>query len=388
MAAPEDQQPVRQGRDGPRTRPRGTFGALTQLLGRLGLVGASAVLVVVAILAAEAVHALILTVRGAPYQLQFVFEVAMVTLVVATPIIVYAQIIIRQLSRSRRAMKQMTERLAIAVDGAEEANRAKSQFLANMSHELRTPLNAIIGFSDLIHSQQFGSVGNPRYLDYVKDINKSGHHLLSIINDILDLSKIEAGRASVQDEEEFNIAAVLEATMRMMRPLADREGVLLETSIESRGLRLIAVERMVCQILLNLLSNAVKFTPPSGRVVLSALRTAEGALLVAVSDTGLGMAPHEIKIALTPFGQIQNAHSRKHAGTGLGLPLAKAMMEMHGGTLRVASAPGQGTTVSLLFPPERVVVRPDSAGNAPDAREQSASPPQAAGGPDLVQRVA
>ncbi len=388
MSAPEDQQPAAEGRDGLRARPRGASSAATQMLGRLGLPGATAVLVVIAVLAAEVVHALILTVRGAPYRLQFVIEVALVTLVVATPIIVYAQLIIRQLARSRRALKQMTERLVIAVDGAEQANRAKSQFLANMSHELRTPLNAIIGFSDMIHSQQFGSVGNPRYLDYVKDINKSGHHLLSIINDILDLSKIEAGRASVQDEEEFNVAAVLDATMRMMRPLADREGVLLETSLESRDLRLIAVERMVCQILLNLLSNAVKFTPPGGRVVLSALRNAEGALLVAVSDTGLGMTPQEIKIALTPFGQIQNAQSRRHAGTGLGLPLAKAMIEMHGGSLRVASAPGQGTTISLLFPRERVVARPDSAGNSPGGREQSSPPAQAAGGPDLVQRVA
>jgi signal transduction histidine kinase len=217
---------------------------------------------------------------------------------------------------------------------------------------------------------------------------RNTERLIRIVNDILDLSKIEAGRANLQDEEEFNIAAVLDATIRMMRPLADREGVAIEMSLESRDLRLIAVERMVCQILLNLLSNAVKFTPRSGHVVVSALRTAEGALLVAVADTGLGMAPHEIKIALTPFGQIQNAQSRRHAGTGLGLPLAKAMMEMHGGSLRVASAPGQGTTVSLLFPPERVVAPSDSTGNAPEARARSSSPPQTSGGHDLAQRVA
>ena len=370
-------------------RSRGTLAGLTHQLGRLGLGGASAVVVCIAVLLAEATHIVFVALRGDPYPLQFAIDVAAVTVIVATPIIVYAQLIIRQLGTSRRALKQVTEHLAIAVDGAEQANVAKSQFLANMSHELRTPLNAIIGFSDMIHSEPFGPVGSPRYLDYVKDISKSGHHLLSIINDILDLSKIEAGRANVQDEEEFNVAAVLEATMRMMRPLAEREGVALEMSLEGRGLRLLAVERMVCQILLNLLSNAVKFTPAGGRAILSAMRTAEGGLLVAVTDTGLGMAPHEIKIALTPFGQVRNPHSRKHAGTGLGLPLAKAMVEMHGGSLRVASAPGQGTTVSLFFPPERVQVSAEAgpAAAAPDGRERSSAQPEARDS-DRVQRVA
>jgi len=360
-------QPAHGKRNAERPSARGAFDGVTHGLGRMGLGGAAAVLVSVAVLLAEGAHILFVALRGDPYLLQFAIDVAVVTVIVATPIIVYAQLIIRALGASRRALKQVTEHLAIAVDAAEQANVAKSQFLANMSHELRTPLNAVIGFSDMIQSQQFGPVGNPRYLDYVKDIGKSGHHLLSIINDILDLSKIEAGRTSVQDEEEFNVAAVLEATMRMMRPLAEREGVALEASLDGRGLRLVAVERMVCQILLNLLSNAIKFTPPGGRVTLSAVRTAEGGLLIAVADTGLGMAAHEIKIALTPFGQIRNAHSRKHAGTGLGLPLAKAMMELHGGSLRVASAPGQGTTVSVHFPQERVVLRAEPT----ESREQS-----------------
>ena len=359
-------------------------GALTRWLGRIGYAGATIVLVLVAVLLALAAHAAFAALRGEFYTLRFALEVTAVTVVVATPIVVYAQLVIRQLAASRRTLKQVTERLAIAVDAAEQANVAKSQFLANMSHELRTPLNAIIGFSDMIEAQKFGPVGNPRYLDYVKDIGKSGHHLLGIINSILDLSKIEAGRASVQDEEEFNVAAVLDASLRMMRPLADRENVALELSVEGRGLRLVAAERMVCQILLNLLSNAVKFTPAGGRVALSAVRTAEGGLLLAVADTGLGMTPNEIKIALTPFGQVQNAQSRKHAGTGLGLPLAKAMVELHGGALRVVSAPGQGTTVSLLFPPERVAVRTEAA----DARDASIAPAQGAGGSGPARRVA
>jgi signal transduction histidine kinase len=349
----------------------------------MGLGGASVALVGVAIVLAEAAHILFVLLRGDPYLLQFAIDVAVVTFVVATPIIVYAQIIIRQLGTSRRALKQVTEHLAIAVDAAEQANVAKSQFLANMSHELRTPLNAIIGFADMIQAQHFGPVGNPKYIDYVKDIGKSGHHLLGIINGILDLSKIEAGRANVQDEEEFNVAAVLEASLRMMRPLAERENVALELAAEGRGLRLVAVERMVCQILLNLLSNAVKFTPAGGRVSLSAVRTADGGLLVAVADSGLGMTPNEIKIALTPFGQVHNAQSRKHTGTGLGLPLAKAMIELHGGSLRVVSAPGQGTTVSLLFPAERVVVREE-----PSEQRDGRAPSQDFGGGDLARRVA
>ncbi len=383
-------QPVRpapRNGDAARNGTRGALGGLTHALGQLGLSGASAVLVAVAVVLAEATHILFVLLRGDEYFLWFAIDVAVVTVIVATPIVVYSQLIIRQLGASRRALKQVTEHLAIAVDAAEQANVAKSQFLASMSHELRTPLNAIIGFSDMIQAQQFGPIGNPRYLDYVKDISKSGHHLLGIINEILDLSKIEAGRASVQDEEEFNVAAVLEATTRMIRPLAERENVALEMSVESRGIRLLAVERMVCQILLNLLSNAVKFTPAGGRVNLSAVRTPEGGLLVAVADTGVGMAPHEIKVALTPFGQVNSAHSKKHAGTGLGLPLAKAMMEVHGGALRVVSAPGQGTTVSAYFPPERVSLRPDS-GAAPDAREHPAAQSQPAIGSDLAQRVA
>ena len=351
--------------------------ALTRWLGRLGYVGASAVLVATAVLLALGAHAAFAALSGETYSLRFAAEIAAVMFAVATPIVLYAQRVIRQLDSSRRVLKRMTERLAVAVDSAERANVAKSQFLANMSHELRTPLNAIIGFSDLIQAETFGPVGNARYIEYLKDISKSGHHLLGIVNGILDLSKIEAGRASVQDEEEFNVAAVLDASLRMMRPLADREKIALELAVEARGLRLVAVERMVCQILLNLLSNAVKFTPAGGRVALSAVRTPEGGLLVAVADTGLGMTPAEVKIALTPFGQVQSAQGRKHLGTGLGLPLANAMMELHGGSLRVASAPGQGTTVSLLFPPERVAIRADAGearGRAAAERGRSGAP--------------
>ncbi len=227
---------------------------LARWLGRIGYTGASALLIAMAVLLAVGAHAAFAALHGETYALRFAAEVAAVTLAVAAPIVLFAQRVIRQLNASRRVLKHLSERLAVAVDAAEQGNVAKSQFLANMSHELRTPLNAIIGFSDMIQSETFGPVGNPRYVEYLKDISKSGHHLLGIINSILDLSKIEAGRAGVQDEEEFNVPAVLDASLRMMRPLAEREKIALELTVEARGLRLVAVERMVCQILLNLLS--------------------------------------------------------------------------------------------------------------------------------------
>src|SRR5689334_333868 len=279
---PRPVQPAANKSDAERASARVPLRRITRWFGRLGYWGTTAVLVALAVLLALGAHSVLAVARGGFYSWHFALDVAIVTLVVATPIILYAQGVIRQLATSRGALKNMTERLAIAVDAAEQSNVAKSQFLANMSHELRTPLNAIIGFSDMIQSQQFGPVGNERYIDYVKDIAKSGHHLLSIINDILDLSKIEAGRASIQDEEEFNLAAVIEATIRMVRPLAERGHVAIEASLECRGLRLIAVERMVCQILLNLLSNAIKFTPAGGRINVSAMGTSDGGLLIAV----------------------------------------------------------------------------------------------------------
>jgi len=338
-----------------RTRVGGMLRWLTRWLGHIGLPAATAVLVATAVLLAELAHFAITAARGAAFGLNFALEIAAVTVAVSLPLVLYAQIVIRRHAEARRALKRVTERLAIAVNAAEQANQTQTQFLANMSHELRTPLNAIIGFADLIQAETLGPVGQPRYLDYVKDIAQSGHHLLRIINDILDLSKIEAGHSDLRDEDEFNLAAVIDASLRMIRPLADRQGVALEVGGDPRGLRLLAVERMICQILLNLLSNAVKFTPKGGRISLGAARGADGGLIVAVTDTGLGMTPDEINVALKPFGQVANAMSRKHAGTGLGLPLAKAMMELHGGSLVIGSAPGKGTTVSLGFPPARVI---------------------------------
>jgi len=361
-----------------RARPTRVGGALrgaSRWLERIGIPAATAILVSFAIAGAMLSHYIIGVARGASFGWGFAAEIAAVTILLATPFVVFAQLIIRRHAAARRSLKHVTERLAIAVDTAERANQSQTQFLANMSHELRTPLNAIIGFSDLIQTQKLGPVGHQRYLDYVKDISQSGHHLLRIINDILDLAKIQAGRSDIRDEEEFNLSAVIDATLRMMRPLAERQGVALEVAGDLRGLRLLAVERMVCQILLNLLSNAVKFTPANGRVALGATANAEGGLVIAVTDTGVGMTAEDITVALTPFGPVGKAMSRKHAGTGLGLPLAKAMMELHGGSLMIASVPGRGTTVSLTFPPARFI-RPK--GEAARVTAANAEPGEAA----------
>ncbi len=241
-----------------------------------------------------------------------------------------------------------------AREDAEMANRAKSEFLANMSHELRTPLNAIIGFSEIIRNQMLGEIGNDHYREYVSDIHASGQHLLSIINDILDLSKIEAGREDLL-EDVFDPTAVVDSSVRLVQERAQSSRIDVSVSKSRNSPRMRGDQRKVKQIIINLLSNAVKFTPPEGRVVVSTGIDADGGFRIAVADTGIGMAREQIEIALAPFGQVDGAHDRKHAGTGLGLPLAKSLTELHNGRLEIESTPGAGTTVTVHFPPERLV---------------------------------
>ena len=316
---------------------------------------ATALVVGVVVIAALALHLLIGWMLRAPPPPSMLFAAALVAALVATPIVAYAQNLIRSLAASRRTLKKMTERLAVALHEAEQANHAKSRFLADMSHELRTPLNAIIGFSDIIREQRLGPVENAKYLDYAKDINESGLHLLGIISDILDLSKIEGGKGDAAQASEFAAVDAVEMAMRMIRSLAERQGVNIELVPIAPTLGLHAIERMVRQVLINILSNAVKFTSAGGIVRITAERLGGGALAIAVSDSGVGMTVEDIKVALTPFGQVANVPNRIHAGTGLGLPLAKAMMEMHGGNLSIQSALHQGTRVVLTFPPDRVL---------------------------------
>ena len=241
-----------------------------------------------------------------------------------------------------------------AKDAAELANRAKTTFLANMSHELRTPLNAVIGFAELITLQINGPIGSERYLEYARDISASGEHLLKVINDILDLTRIEAGGMKL-DDEPVNCADLISSSLRFIRDQAARAGLAVAVAAAENLPSLRGDPRKLRQVLINLLSNAVKFTPRGGRIVVDAAREADGGILLRVRDTGIGMAALDIALALTPFKQIDSSLARKYEGAGLGLPLARNLMEMHGGTLEVTSEPGQGTIVTCRFPPARVV---------------------------------
>jgi signal transduction histidine kinase len=265
-------------------------------------------------------------------------------------------------SRIIESLRTRERELEKARQDANAANRTKSQFLANMSHELRTPLNAIIGFSEII-SKDLLQLGGPReYRDYAIDIHGSGQNLLQIINDILDMSKIDAGKLELR-EDLVDIAPMAAHCVRMVAGRAHEAGVLIVNELSAELPQLRADSVRLKQILLNLMSNAIKFTKSPGSVKLSAERHADGSLSLLVTDTGIGMSPDEIMIALQPFRQIDSDLARKHEGTGLGLPLTKALVELHGGTLTIRSEKGVGTEVTVTLPPPRVV-RPATAAAA------------------------
>jgi signal transduction histidine kinase len=236
-------------------------------------------------------------------------------------------------------LKRQEIALAEARRAADFANRSKTEFLANMSHELRTPLNAILGFAEMIEHQMFGATA-PKYVEYAHDIHRSGEHLLALINDVLDLSKLEAGKLELRESIVY-FPALVEDCLTLVRGRADA--------------------RVVKQLLLNFLSNAVKFTSEGGRVTVRTSCDAGGSICLAVDDTGIGMSEAELAVALSPFGQIDSTLARKHEGTGLGLPICKSLMELHGGELSVASKPNQGTTATACFPASRAVASRASA---------------------------
>ncbi|MHB1208041.1 MAG: sensor histidine kinase [Rhodospirillaceae bacterium] len=239
---------------------------------------------------------------------------------------------------------------------AEAANRAKSRFLANMSHELRTPLNAIIGFAEVIHNQFKGPVGNPQYIDFARAIHESGRHLVDIINDILDLSKVEEGKLELE-EEAISLPAVVERVTRLMRQGLDSANLALSVALAPDLPEVRGDARKLDQVLLNIMSNAVKFTPPGGRISIEAHRNA-GGIAIVVADTGVGISEDELAEVLKPFVQGRDSERRLVRGTGLGLPLADQMMKMHGGFLSLASRRGEGTIVTLQLPAARVLAAP------------------------------
>jgi len=242
----------------------------------------------------------------------------------------------------------------------EVANQHKSEFLANMSHELRTPLNAIIGFSEVLLQRMFGEL-NPKQDEYLQDVLSSGRHLLSLINDILDLSKVEAGRMELELAR-FDLPQAMQDTLVLVRERAARHGIDLQLEVDGGVGEIVADERKIKQVMLNLLSNAVKFTPEGGRVTIRA-RAAGGCVAIAIADTGIGIPKPALARLGRPFEQVESQLTKSHQGSGLGLAIARSLTELHGGTMRIRSTQGKGTIVLLRLPIDGrpAVVRDESA---------------------------
>ncbi len=257
--------------------------------------------------------------------------------------------ILLDITQERQAQTALQE----AKEAAELASRSKTEFLATKSHELRTPLNAVIGFSEIMQQELFGPIENAHYREYLRDIRESGRHLLELINDLLDVARLEVGQLQL-DEGEVDLQKMAASCLRMVSDRAAEAGLSLSAAPLPAGVSLSADERKLKQILLNLLGNAIKFTPKGGSVTLESGLEPDGALELAVRDTGIGIAPEDIASALDMFGQIDRSLSRKYEGAGLGLPLSKSLAELHGGTLRISSEVGVGTRVAVRLPPERV----------------------------------
>ncbi|NMD06499.1 MAG: HAMP domain-containing histidine kinase [Phyllobacteriaceae bacterium] len=254
-------------------------------------------------------------------------------------------------------LKAERDRADVERQKAENANKAKSSFLANMSHELRTPLNAILGFSEVLEREMFGPIANRAYRDYAGDINSSGRYLLGLINDILDLSRIEAGRVEMKDEPTVLLTA-LQSAQHLLGMKAAEKDTYIDIQAEPGTPKVMCDQRAANQIAINLLTNAIKFSPPKGRVLMSVKRVASGAVALSVKDNGPGIPAQEINHALSAFSRGSIASKKAIDGAGLGLPIVKGLMELHGGTVEIVSDQGQGTEVICTFPASRVLSGP------------------------------
>jgi signal transduction histidine kinase len=258
--------------------------------------------------------------------------------------------VVRDIAQWKRA----EEDLLAEKRRAEKANSQKSDFLAKISHEIRTPLNAIIGFSEVMMDERFGSVGNERYKDYLKDIHTSGSHIMSLINDLLDLSKVEAGKMDLSFQA-TELNALIQESVGLMQPQANREQIIIRTSLASNLPDVVGDARSLRQIILNLLSNGVKYTPAGGQVIISTSYEENGEVILRIRDTGIGMSEEEVKTALEPFRQVSSTASKGGPGTGLGLPLTKALVEANRAQFSLVSAKDHGTLVEITFPNARVL---------------------------------
>jgi two-component system cell cycle sensor histidine kinase PleC len=254
-------------------------------------------------------------------------------------------------------LKAERDRAEVERQKAETANKAKSSFLANMSHELRTPLNAILGFSEVLEREMFGPMANRAYRDYAGDINTSGRYLLGLINDILDLSRIEAGRVEMRDEPTVLMTA-LQSAQHLLGMKAAEKDTYVDIEVEPSVPKVMCDQRAVNQIAINLLTNAIKFSPPKGRVLMSVKRVASGAVALSVKDNGPGIPAQEVAHALSAFARGSIAAKKAIDGAGLGLPIVKGLMELHGGSVEIISDQGQGTEVICTFPASRVLSGP------------------------------
>ena len=250
--------------------------------------------------------------------------------------------------------KRSEEELRNAKRAAETANAHKTDFLARVSHEIRTPLNAIIGFSDLLASEHFGPIGHPRYVEYANDIGRSGRHVLDIVNDLLDISKIEAGEMDLEFTAVSLNETIAEA-VSLVQPQANGQRVIIRTALSQSVPAVVADLRSIKQIVLNILANSIRFTPSGGQIVVSTSYEANGGVSLRIRDTGIGMTRAELEQAMKPFRQVTSGQQKRGEGTGLGLPLTKAMTEANRAAFVIQSSPNEGTLVEILFPPQRVL---------------------------------